>query len=66
MVSGQESEIGRQESVIKDQWSRFMIRGHWSDVTGQRSLVRVKDQWSKVTGQWSRVMIKVQGIEGLG
>ena len=37
-----------QKSVIK-----VMIRGHWSEVTGQRSLVR--GQGSLVTGQWSGV-----------
>ena len=30
-----------------------MVKGHWSESTGQGSLVRVKGQWSKVTGQES-------------
>ena len=55
----QGSRVMGQESVVKGQMSRLMIRGHWSDVavkghwSNDFKGSRVKSQLSRVIGQGS-------------
>ena len=56
---GQESGVRVQESVAKGQWSRVMIKSHWSEVKGHLSVV--KDQESLFMGHWSELRVRGQG-----